>query len=159
MAKEKIGLGWLVKDIVTGFEGIVDHYAEYAHQGTTAGIQPTKLTEDGERLKQAMFDITQLEVLSKKPPFKIPKTNKPVFSNGDEVRCKFTGYQGKVGGRALYLNGCSRVYVMLPYIKEYEGDTKGEFIAEASLELVTPVKEKPKKKETRGGPTPDSFRY
>ena len=153
--EQTVGLGSRVRDLVSGFEGIVEHLSFYANQGTLAAVQPNTLNKDGERIAGEMFDITQLEIITLTPPFKIPEPPEQRFEFGDKVKCKFTGYAGTVTGRAIYINGCSRAYVQPPYNSAAQSKTaEGKFIAEGSLEAVE--KAKPADvptKTTRGGPS------
>jgi hypothetical protein len=67
------------------------------------------------------------------------------------VRCTFSGFEGKVGGRAIYINGCARVYVIPAFDKDANIKIEGQFFPEGGLESVSPP-QKEFKKETRGGP-------
>jgi hypothetical protein len=159
--EEKVKLGYKVKDLISGFEGIVEHLAFYANQGTMAAVQSSVLDKDGKRIEGEGFDITQLEVLDTKPPFVIPEPPEQLFQFGDKVKCKFTDYAGTVTGRAIYINGCSRLYVQPRYNSGAQmKSAEGKFIPEGSLELVESAKPKDvPAKTTRGGPSPaDSSR-
>ena len=58
-----IHLGDLVRDIVTGYEGIVIGITEYLNGCRRPIVQPTKLKEDGTPYEGQAFDEEQLEVV------------------------------------------------------------------------------------------------
>jgi len=147
----KIELGWKVKDKISGFVGIVNHVVDYAHQGTMVGVHSTSLDKDGKLIDPEMFDETQLEVLDKNLPFEIPECEKALFKNGEKVKCSFTGFEGVVAGRAVYINGCARVFVMPKHNPNANTKQEAKFFPEGQLESVEPAK-KEVQKTTRGGP-------
>ncbi len=151
---DKVGLGYTVQDVISGFKGVVEHMSHYANQGTMAIVQPDTLDRDGKRIECEAFDVTQLKVLETKPPFDIPPPPPQLFQFGDKVKCKFTGYSGTVTGRAVYINGCSRVYVQPQYNSTSQAkNAEGKFIAEGSLEATERVKKEDVPAPTkRGGP-------
>lgn len=158
---ETVGLGYRVRDVISGYQGIVEHMSFYANQGTMAAVQADTMDRDGKRIEAEGFDVTQLKVIDTEPPFKIPPPPEQLFQFGDKVKCKFTGYSGTVTGRAIYINGCSRVYVQPPYDSASQHKSAdGKFIAEGNLEAVERVQKKDVPAQTtRGGPSPaDSSR-
>ena len=63
----KFGLGVKVKDIVTGFQGIVDYRVQYLTGCNRYGVQPTTLDKDKKILKAEVFDENRLKCLKSKP--------------------------------------------------------------------------------------------
>ena len=65
MSKTKtIELGDRVKDVVTGFEGIVIGVHEWLHGCTTMTVRPTEL-HDGKLIDSVSFDEPQLKLKKK----------------------------------------------------------------------------------------------
>ena len=60
-----IELGDRVKDRITGIAGIVTWKAEYMAGCRRFGIQPEKLTKDGEKPKDIAFDEPDLVIVKK----------------------------------------------------------------------------------------------
>ena len=60
-------LGHIVKDKVTGFEGIVASVDFQLYGCIQADVRPNKLTNDGKIADGFWFDINRLTVVSKKP--------------------------------------------------------------------------------------------
>lgn len=54
-------LGWKVKDIITGFEGIVTGRAEHITGCNSYWVKPQKLTAEGKPLEAEYFDEDRLE--------------------------------------------------------------------------------------------------
>jgi len=62
LMNEKIELGAIVVDTVTGFTGIAVARAEYIYGSTRVEVQPTKLTSDGDMVKGKWIEETRLKV-------------------------------------------------------------------------------------------------
>ena len=62
LMNEKIELGAIVVDTVTGFTGIAVARAEYIYGSTRVEVQPVKLTSDGEMVKSKWIEETRLKV-------------------------------------------------------------------------------------------------
>lgn len=56
----KFNLGSKVKDILTGFTGILECRSQWLHNCNTYGIKPSKLNKDGEPARTQYFDEPQL---------------------------------------------------------------------------------------------------
>lgn len=61
---ERIELGWIVRDSVTGFEGVATVRYEYLTGCTRIGVQPTKL-ERGEPVAERSFDEPLLIIVKR----------------------------------------------------------------------------------------------
>ena len=61
----KINLGDEVKDVVTGFKGIVTSRTQWLHNCNVYGVQPQGL-KDGKSFAREHFDEPQLKVIVKK---------------------------------------------------------------------------------------------
>lgn len=73
--KNKIELGDLVKDEITGFEGIVTGQHKWLHGCTRFSVQPREL-KDGKAIEPAGFDEPQLILLKKRSELKVATTDK-----------------------------------------------------------------------------------
>lgn len=60
----KIELGCVVRDSITGFEGVVIAISEYLNGCTTACVKAQKL-KDGKPISDEWFDIEQLRLTKK----------------------------------------------------------------------------------------------
>jgi hypothetical protein len=65
MSEQKIGLGDLVRDRVTGFEGIVVARTEWLNGCARLTVQPQKLDEKGKPVEADSFDDMQCVVLER----------------------------------------------------------------------------------------------
>ncbi len=64
MKDKKIELGDLVKDPITGFEGVVICCSSWLNNCDTVGLRPQKL-HDGKPLDAIFFDVPQLIIIEK----------------------------------------------------------------------------------------------
>jgi hypothetical protein len=64
MKKWKFNLGDTVKDVITGFTGVVTCRSEWLNNCNTYGVQPTKL-KDGIPQNRQGFDEPQLELVKR----------------------------------------------------------------------------------------------
>lgn len=80
----KFGLGQVLKDIVTGFKGVVAARTEYLTGCNRYSLQSQKLTKENKPADWQTFDETVLVVTDK-------KTIKPMLSNQPEVAKKQRG--------------------------------------------------------------------
>ena len=71
-----IKLGDLVKDSITGFEGVVICVAEWLHGCRRMTVQP-KALKDGRPIESASFDEPQLVLLNQAPPKRKADTGGP----------------------------------------------------------------------------------
>lgn len=62
MDVDEVKLGDLVKDTVTGYEGIVTSRTEFLNKCVRIGVQAQKLHE-GRPVESQMFDIEQVELV------------------------------------------------------------------------------------------------
>jgi hypothetical protein len=59
----RIGLGDLVKDRITGFEGIVTALTFYQYGCVRALVQPQGMGKDGKPIEPQVFDDPQLKII------------------------------------------------------------------------------------------------
>lgn len=60
-----IELGDRVKDVITGYEGIVNGRTKWLTGCDTIGILPTELDKDGKTREPMWVDVTRIEVIEK----------------------------------------------------------------------------------------------
>lgn len=153
---EEIKLGMRVKDKVTGFEGIVDHIAYYPYMCNQVCIKPTKIKKDGGTQDGEMFDLPQVEIVNKKPIYEVPELPEQRFEFGQKVKDSITGFTGKINGRAVYMNGCSRVLILPEFDPSLRDTSRGLWTPENQVDAVGKVLTTNKKKEAApraGGPS------
>jgi len=80
-----ISLGSKVRDVYTGFTGIVVSRADYMYGCSRIEVNPMKIGKDGKTRDSEWFEEQRLEVLSVNPPKK-----------ASQVRGE-TGFTGKTG--------------------------------------------------------------
>ncbi len=106
-----IKLGQYVKDQVTGLVGIAENRATFLYGVDRYCVQP-KIKKDGTIPDSRMVDEPQLKVLTDKPAaMEPPPEPKQTVSLGSKVYDPILDRTGTATGRAVYLNGCSRIYV------------------------------------------------
>lgn len=60
--------GSKVKDMITGFEGIVTGRTEYLYGCSRVWIEPEQIDKDGKPIEGAWFDEQRVEVLEERKP-------------------------------------------------------------------------------------------
>lgn len=145
-------LGYKVKCIVTGFEGVVVTQAEYLHGCDRVSVQPpTK--KDGSVPDEMTLDIAQIKVVGKKPiiEVKLPKVLAPL---GVRAKDPITTYEGVVTGRALHINGCVRVALQGKHNQKTDKKFDvGVWFAEPQVTVLDKPKATVGSRDT-GGPAP-----
>ena len=150
-----VEVGDTVRDVITGFTGIVKVVVRWHHACNRIIVQPRDLEDKKANYVQAThtFDEPEIEILQKKT---IVLSVTPETTNlkiGDLVKDTYTPFQGKIAGFAEYLNGCLRVAVQSPTLKDGKV-VEEELFPASQLELVQEEVNPPVKKTT-GGPMPD----
>lgn len=154
-----IKLGFFVKDRVTGLEGVAENRATFLYGCDRYFVQP-QIDGDGKIPEGKMVDEPQLEILTNKDSVMEPLPEpKQVVSLGLEVYDPIRNRKGAATGRAVYLNGCSRIYVE-PKHKILTADTKGWWVDELQLVAKKKVVHKPESASHKtGGPARSSSKY
>lgn len=159
-----IPLGTIVKDKVTGFVGVAENCATFMYGCDRYCVQP-QVGEDGKVPESVMVDEPQLEIVpGKERVMEQAGVPEKLVEMGQKVKDPIRDQCGTVVGRAVYLNGCSRVLVQ----PKQTGDTEKEawWVDEKQVEPEKSLLGKKKiTKEpdtyTRkdGGPAPSSSKY
>lgn len=112
----KVKIGDIVKDGITGVEGVVTAYGTCLNNVDRVSIQ--RLAEEGEKHKDVIsdsywFDIPQIKLIEDNYLDKdlIVDCGESVVQLGDDVEHTFTGYKGYVTQIAYWISGCIRIGV------------------------------------------------
>lgn len=160
-----IQLGTIVKDKVSGFVGVAENRATFMYGCDRYCVQP-RVGEDGKLPDSNMFDEPQLEIVTGEDRVMIPAGEpEKLVDMGQLVIDPIQGIEGTVVGRAVYLNGCSRIMVQPKFV---DGKAVAHFwVDEKQVEPKNTftgkkkITKEPEKRETAytGGPAPSSSKY
>ena len=154
-----IKLGLFVEDKVTGFIGVTENRATFLYGCDRYHIQP-QVDKDGKIPEGRMIDEPQLKIIVDKGQAMEPmKEPKQLISLGNEVHDPIIDKKGTATGRAVYLNGCSRIFIE-PKHKLLTADIEGWWADEQQIVQKKKVTHKPQKNNTRkGGPARSCSRH
>ena len=146
-----IKLGQTVRDVVTGFEGIVVCRADYLHGCTRIDVQPV-IYKDGKVPDSVSFDEPQLKI-TKKTLVMRAKKPKQLIKLGQKIVDPVSGFEGVTIGRAVYLNGCARICVIPKHVdgKEYRN---GTWFDEPQVKIFKAKRQVKQGSKITGGPPP-----
>jgi heat shock protein HspQ len=154
MAKTKapiegpVRFGDLVRDKITGFEGVVTDYTDFFYGCRRIGVQPRELKKDGDGIAKSVgFDEPQLDILDRGIFEAKPLIISDPVDMGDEVEDQITKFQGIVIAIAHFAFGQRRIAVQPQHIKK-----GGDGIAEDQWFDEPGLKVKKKSKITRQVP-------
>lgn len=159
-----VQLGDLVKDKITGFQGVASSYTDFFHGCRRFGVQPQGVKKDGEGTHKAVsFDEPQLEIL-KRGLFKPnPITIADPLEMGDEVEDFVTQFRGIVVAIAVFPFAQRRIGVQPQHIKkEGEGIADDQWFDEPALLVKKKAKiarQAPKQAAVPGGPDKNPVRH
>lgn len=155
MNEFKYMLGKILKDQITGFEGVVTARYTYYSGMDRYTLKSTRLKADGYIQETIGFD--EIELISTNKKIKIKGIPEPLpfkFSRGATVKCIHTGLTGIVMALANYLTGCNS-YGIIPNKLTNDGTLfEWVWLPEDEIILVKEKKSKKKKKvdKSRGAP-------
>lgn len=144
-------IGDLIKDKISGYEGICIAHVIYMHNSDRYGLRSRELYE-GKPVESVFFDEVQLEVVEENFMEVVP-CEEPLFNFGDEVKDTFTEFKGIVTAIAFWDTGCVRIGVQAKAL--HDGIPVDEtFAPQGQLKLVKAAKVAKVKKteEKTGGP-------
>ena len=154
----KIPLGTIVRDLVTDLVGVAENRTEFMYGCDRYWIQP-QVGKDGKVPEGYMVDEPQLKPVEGRDPV-MPPPDEPdrIFEMGQHVRDPIMGAEGIITGRAVYLNGCARVFICPK--QSSDKDLSPWWIDE---EQPISLKEKhsspSSKQKNTGGPAPSCSKY
>lgn len=154
-----IKLGFFVKDRVTGLIGIAQNRATFLYGCDRYYVQP-RIDKEGKVPEGLMVDEPQLKIIKNKKQVMMPLPEpKQVITLGVEVYDPIVNRKGTATGRAVYLNGCSRIFVE-PKHRSFAIEITGWWVDELQLTAKKKVIHKPKQKTTlSGGPARSCSKY
>lgn len=153
----RINIGDLVKDAITGVQGVCTAYGTCLNNCDRVSIQ--RLAEEGEKHNDVIndaywFDEPQVVVLEKdylnKDLIKEAESNQ--IGLGDDVKHTFTEFNGYVTQIATWISGCVRVAVQSKQLKDGQL-IDGVWFSNKELDIIKafPVEKNDRKV---GGPMP-----
>ena len=130
-----IKLGSLVKDRITGFQGIAIGRTEFGYGCVHIRVQAKGLGDDGAPIPVQTFDDQRIEMLE--PPTKaFPELTRPAIKLGDLVRDTLTEETGIATALTVELDGKVKVVIERPGLTE-GGEPKAPILSNAIwVELV-----------------------
>ena len=153
-----IKLGLFVIDQVTGLKGVAENRATFLYGCDRYFVQP-QIDDDGKIPKGRMIDEPQLKIMTDSPAMEPLPEPRQVVTLGIEVYDPIIDKKGAATGRAVYLNGCSRIYVE-PKHKILTANTNGWWVDELQLVARKKVVHKPKQTTRKtGGPARSCSKY
>lgn len=154
----KILLGIIVRDKVTGFIGVAENRATFLYGCDRYCVQP-KIDKEGKMPESKMIDEPQLEIVEGEVAAMEPAIEpKQLVEMGQLVLDPIRSTEGTVIGRAVYLNGCSRVLIQPK--QKGEKERKSWWVDEPQVELRNRfIKKREKIEKKRGGPALSSSKY
>lgn len=132
-----VRFGDLVKDKITGFEGVVTNYTDFFYGCRRIGVQPRELKkDDGGIAKSWGFDEPQVDILERDIIEPKPITIDEPLEMGDEVEDPVTKFKGIVIAIASFAFGPRRVAVQPQHIKkDGQGIAEDQWFDEPGLKL------------------------
>lgn len=154
----RIPLGTVVKDKVTGLIGIAENRATYLYGCDRYCVQP-RVDKDGKIPENAMIDEPQLEIVEGEKVVMLPGGEpEQLVELGQVVFNPVIDMEGTVMGRAVYLNGCSRIWIQPE--QKGEKERKSWWAYEAQVEPRNKFVKKVRKSEkTTGGPALSNSKF
>lgn len=160
----KIELGTIVKDRVTGVVGVAENRATFMYGCDRYCVQP-RIKDDGTIPDSVMLDEPQLEILDETPVMPAPAEPRQLVLLGQAVTDPIRGVGGTVTGRAVYLNGCSRVLIASKQTRSQKAEQwwaeEQQVVGKTTLSGRVEMSVAPANTATRraGGPAPSSSKY
>jgi hypothetical protein len=145
-----IKLGSKVKDIYTGFSGILTSHTEWLYGCARVNVESTELDKEGKIIPSEVFDEQRISVIEE-GTLLVKKTPIPL---GSKVKDIHTGFTGTLVAYTEWLYGCPRLTIE-PQDLDKDGKVQNSYWFDAAR--VTLVeKEVPRvskqSKSTTGGP-------
>jgi len=104
---EKVEIGDLVKDQITGFKGAVKAYHDCPFNENTFCVKPMELWE-GKTIPAEWIDESNLVVVEKRVVENIVPCPDPQFEIGQKVKDITSPYEGVIISISYFINGCIR---------------------------------------------------
>jgi hypothetical protein len=121
MANKKnrpVQMGNIVRDPITGFEGMAIQLVELLNGNLQYAVQPKCEKKDGNKLPYSYnFDTHLLEYVSEGLADKVTPPPEVPIKLGDKVKDKITLLEGIANMRAIFMNGCI-YFTVQPEVKD-----------------------------------------
>lgn len=153
-----VNCGDLVKDLVTGFEGVVIMRTSWLHGCDRITVLPMGLNKDGQPKDDQTFDEQRVEIIERnKVPARVVDPASVQVGIGSECKDTMTGFKGIAAGLCVHITGLV-TYVIEPEKLDKDLQPVRACVFESTrVELIKPkpipvsVNADNKK---RGGPAP-----
>ena len=154
----RIPLGTVVRDKVTGFVGIAENRATFLYGCDRYCVQP-QVDKDGKIPENQMVDEPQLVIVEGEKVVMSPAGEpKQLVELGQSVFDPVRGMEGTVMGRAVYLNGCARIWIQPK--QKGEKERRSWWVDEPQVEpRESCIKKASKTEKKRGGPAPSNSKF
>jgi hypothetical protein len=155
---EPVALGDKVKDIISGFTGIVAGWQQHLHGCDRLEVEPTDLKDDGGLKDAFIFDVVRLTVLEKNAvPVIAPKPEYDKFVVGAKIKDRITGSEGIVGVRVTKFGGDVSLILEPGKLTPDGKPVEPIFAAASRFDFIAPepvpVAPEAPKEGKRGGPS------
>jgi hypothetical protein len=151
-------LGDYVKDIITGYDGIVYYRSIWLNNCNVYGLKSLGLSEEGNLREAVTFDEPEL-VLIKKNYIDVNKDDINFkFKLGDKVKHMHSDIVGIIYGYTQWFNGCNVCGIRQRNLDKDYKLIDLQYINEKHLELIEEVKSEQINHSTTGGPTPKVYK-
>lgn len=154
----RINIGDLVKDAITGVQGVCTAIGTCLNNVDRVSIQ--RLAEEGEKHKDVIndaywFDMPQVQLVQADYLNKdlIVEAQPSHINLGDDVEHIFTGFKGYVVQIATWISGCVRIGVQSRNFDKNGQPIEAIWFSDKEL-IVTKAYNQPKEERKVGGPMP-----
>lgn len=129
-------LGLVVKDIITGFEGLAVIRTEFLNGCIRYHVQPMRLGDDNQPGEPITFDEQELTIMQKAPPKGLSVPAEPKIRMRSVVRDTVTLFEGVVTARATVVSGLPEVFIQPSKLDKNHNPIKGIFRPEETLTII-----------------------
>jgi hypothetical protein len=155
-----IKLGWLVKDSITGFEGIAVGIVSFISGCDRVIIKPRGL-HDGRTIKSEHFHLFQVQVVDENPIIPeeyVCRDVTEVIQFGYTVKDKVTGFEGIAVGRLRYLYSCDQIMIQpVEVINGKTADTESFDVGRVTIVSSESFEASDSEPQSGPGPLSDPF--
>lgn len=152
----KIKLGNIIRDQITGFQGVAVTYSTHINNCPRWSIQPQEV-KDGKAVESRSFDEPHVEFVKQSKVSVLPPQRPAEPPElGDTVLDAITGLEGIVISIYIFVAGCARIAVQPRTLKDGL-PVEASFVDECNLTVLERANPRAKAART-GGPRPEPVR-
>lgn len=140
MPDHNVELGDLVRDRISGLEGVAVSVAEYLYNMDSIGVRPQDL-RDGKPAETIFIDRFYLEIVKKHVIDSTPPQG-TLIKLGDTVVDNVTSFKGIAIGKATWISGCIRIAVQSTDINKEKLPVEEQWFSVLQLERIKESKRK-----------------